>query len=285
MSHRDRTKLSGRLVALATALGLVPGLALAQVVGSVPAPLVEVGVVEHLDEPVPLDLVFRAENGDRVPLSSFFDGERPVVLTLNYYRCPMLCGLQLNGLLDGLTALDWTAGDQFEMVTVSIDPLETPDLATAKKASYLERYARPAAETGWHFLTGEQEAIVALASAVGFGYVYDEEERQYAHAAVTFVITPDGRVARYLYGVEYPAQTLKLALLEAADGRIGSSIDRLLLYCYQYSPDQRRYTPVVMNIMRLGGGLTAFVLVSCLSFLWIREARRRKTTNKGNPTP
>ncbi len=274
------------LVRLAAGCGLStvvlcsPGAA--QVVGAVPAPLVEVGVVEHLDEKIPLDLVFRDENGDRVALSSFFDGRRPVVLTLNYYKCPMLCGLMLNGVLDGLNQMDWTVGEQFDVVTVSIDPTETPDLALAKKKSYLERYPRPAAERGWHFLTGSQDDIVKLAAAVGFGYVYDEQERQYAHPAVLFVITPDGRVARYLYGVEYSATTLKLALLEASEGKIGSSIDKLMLYCYQYSPDQRRYTPVAMRIMRVGGGLTAIVLLSGLSLLWIREARRRATSSEGN---
>jgi protein SCO1/2 len=258
------------------------GLASAQIADRAVPALDEVGVEEHLDAKLPLDLEFIDENGDTVRLGDFFDGERPVILTLNYYRCPMLCGLMLNGVVDGLEQMDWTPGVEFEMVTISIDPLETPELAKAKKQNYLKRYQRPAAARGWHFLTGKQSNITRLAETVGFGYTYDAESDQYAHAAVIFVNTPDGRVARYLYGIEYPPKSLRLALLEASEGKIGSALDQIILYCYHYDPDSRRYAPVAMNIMRVGGGATALILGVSLGSLWIRELRRRKRTEKRN---
>jgi protein SCO1/2 len=207
-----------------------------------------------------------------------------VILTLNYYKCPMLCGLQLNGLLDGLIELDWTPGDEFELVTVSINPLETPALAMEKKQNYIKRYGRPRAASGWHFLTGSEPEIRQLASTLGFGYTLDRKTGEYAHAAAIFVATPDGRVARYLYGIEYPRKRLRLALLEASEGEIGSTIDQLIMYCYHYDPSSRRYSPVAMNIMRLGAGATALVFGLTLGGFWMRDVRRRKQSNKGNPT-
>jgi protein SCO1/2 len=192
----------------------------------------------------------------------------------------MLCGLMLNGVVTGLTEVDWTPGVEFEMVTVSINPLETPALATAKKQNYLKRYERPAAARGWHFLTGKEPEIERLAETLGFTYAYDPESGEYAHAAAIFVITPDGRVARYLYGIEYPPQSLKLALMEASEGEIGGALDQLIMYCYHYDPSSRRYAPVAMNIMRVGGGATALVLGVALGSFWIMDYRRRKRTEK-----
>ncbi len=248
----------------------------AQLADQVPEVLEEVGVTEHLNAKLPLDLEFRDEDGNWVELGSFFDGQRPVILTLNYYRCPMLCGLMLNGVVDGLEAMSWTPGAEFEIVTISINPLETPELARAKKQNYLKRLERPAAAKGWHFMTGRELEIKRLAETIGFSYTYDPVSQEYAHAAAIFVCTPDGRVARYLYGIEYPAKRLKLALLEAADGTIGSTLDQLILYCYHYDPTNRRYTPVAMNIMRLGGGATALILGISLGAFWLREWRRKK---------
>ena len=197
----------------------------AQLVEQVPAALEEVGITEHLDARLPLDLEFRDENGQPVTLGSFFDGDRPVILTLNYYKCPMLCGLMLNGVVDGLETMEWSPGDEFEIVTVSINPLETPELATAKKQNYLKRLDRPTVAEGWHFLTGRELEINRLAETVGFGYAYDPETQEYAHAAAIMVCTPDGRVARYLYGIEYPAEA---AQVRAARGRRGKlSVRRL----------------------------------------------------------
>jgi protein SCO1/2 len=267
-------------------LGLVlcagTGVSFGQLADQLPAELEDVGVEEHLDASLPLELEFVDEEGKTVQLGDYFDGERPVILTLNYYRCPMLCGLQLNGVVDGLESMDWTPGVEFEMVTVSINPLETPELAKAKKENYLKRYQRPAAARGWHFLTGQQENIERLAETVGFGYRYDPEVGQYAHAAVIFICTPDGRVARYLYGIEYPARRLKLALMEASEGEIGGALDQLIMYCYHYDPTSRRYAPVAMNIMRVGGGATAVMLALTLGGFWIREHRQKKRTEKRN---
>jgi protein SCO1/2 len=260
------------------------GVASAQLVEQVPEALEEVGITEHLDAKLPMDLEFRDEDGISVTLGSFFDGERPVILTLNYYRCPMLCGLMLNGLVDGLDQMEWTPGQEFEIVTVSINPLETPALAKEKKQNYIKRYGRPSAMTGWHFLTGNEPEIDRLAETVGFRFVYDPVEQQYAHAAAIFVCTPDGRVARYLYGIEYPPKRLKLGLLEASEGKIGTTLDQLILYCYHYDPTNRRYSPVAMNIMRVGGGATAAILGVTLGMLWFREWRRKKSTAKTDST-
>jgi protein SCO1/2 len=252
------------------------GVSAAQIADRAVPQLEEVGVEEHLDAKLPLELEFVDEDGRSVRLGDFFDGSRPVILTLNYYRCPMLCGLQLNGVVDGMEKMDWTPGVEFEMVTISIDPLETPELAKAKKQNYLKRYQRPAAARGWHFLTGRQPDIERLAETLGFGYTYDVESGQYAHAAAIFVATPDGRVARYLYGIEYPPKDLRLALMEASEGKIGNPLDQLIMYCYHYDPSSRRYAPVAMNIMRLGGGMTVLVLGLSLGMLWLRELRRRR---------
>jgi len=266
------------------AAALAAGVASAQLANQAVPALDKVGVEEHLDASLPLELEFLDEVGRTVRLGDYFDGARPVILTLNYYRCPMLCGLQLNGVVAGLEEMDWTPGVEFEMVTVSIDPLETPELAQAKKENYLKRYQRPAAARGWHFLTGRQENIERLAETVGFGYTYDVASGQYAHAAAIFVITPDGRVARYLYGIEYPPKSLKLALMEASEGKIGSAFDQLIMYCYHYDPASRRYAPVAMNIMRVGGGATALLLGVTLGTWWLRESRRRRRA-QGESTP
>jgi len=268
------------VAALAVALTAACTPAWAQLADQAVPALAEVGVEEHLDARLPLDVEFLDEDGRTVRLGDYFDGARPVILTLNYYRCPMLCGLQLNGVVTGMEQLDWTPGVEFEMVTVSIDPLETPALAKAKKQNYLKQYQRPAAARGWHFMTGRQDNIERLAETVGFKYAYDASSGQYAHAAAIFVITPDGRVARYLYGIEYPPKSLKLALMEASEGEIGSTLDQLIMYCFHYDPASRRYAPVAMNIMRLGGGATALILGATLGTWWLREARRRRRSRR-----
>jgi len=282
MMKLRRVHAIGAMVVVVLWTGL--GVSRAQLAEQVPEALEEVGITEHLDAKLPMDLEFRNEDGLSVTLGSFFDGERPVILTLNYYRCPMLCGLQLNGLVDGLEQMEWTPGQEFEIVTVSINPLETPALAKEKKQNYIKRYGRPSAVTGWHFLTGREPEINRLAETVGFRFVYDPVEQQYAHAAAIFVCTQDGRVARYLYGIEYPPKRLKLGLLEASEGKIGSTIDQLILYCYHYDPSNRRYSPVAMNIMRVGGGASASILAVALAMFWFREWRRRKSPAKRDST-
>jgi protein SCO1 len=239
-----------------------------------PKILETVGVTEHLNGAIPLDAEFTDEAGNTVALGSYFAPGRPVILTLNYYRCPMLCSYELNGLVDGMKPLAWSLGDQFEVVTVSIDPRETPTLAAAKKQTYLSAYDRKDAAAGWHFLTGKPAAIEALTKAVGFAYEYDNETDQYGHAAVVMVVTPEGRISRYLYGVQFDPATLKLGLLEAAKGKIGTPLERFILYCYHYDSNHGRYALAAMKVMRLGGAVAVLVLGLAISTFWIRERRR-----------
>jgi protein SCO1/2 len=266
-------------VALAAGMALcgAASAALAQRAEPLPEELKGVGVTEHLNEQIPLDLEFVDCDGKPVALKQYFDGKRPVVLTLNYSNCPMLCSLQLNGLSEALKRMPWEIGGKFEMITVSIDPLETPERARMTKQKYLKIYRRAGAAEGWHFLTGREENIKKLAGAVGFRYRYSETKRQYLHAAVTFVLTPDGRVSRYLYGVEYDPQTLRLSLLEAADGKIGTTVDQILLFCYHYDAESGRYGPAAFRLMQVGGGLTVLVMGGGIWMLWRREkAKNRK---------
>jgi protein SCO1/2 len=230
-----------------------------------PAPLREVAIDQRLDAAVPLDLPFRDESGATVRLGEYF-GKRPVVLSLVYYDCPMLCTLVLNGLVRALRTISFDPGREFEIVTVSFDPHDTPELATKKKATYLGEYARPGAAEGWHFLTGDQDAITSLAQSVGFHYSYVPEEKQFAHAAAIMVLTPDGRISRYFFGVEYSGRDLRFGLIDAAERKIGTVVDHLLLYCYRYDPTTGRYGAVAMNLVRAGGLVTvvalgAFVLI------------------------
>jgi len=255
-----------RGAALAAVLASTAAAAFAQPAQERPRILRDVGYDQRLGEQVPLDLVFRDESGRDVPLRSLFRG-KPVVLSLVYYECPMLCTLTLNGLASALSVLSFDVGREFDVVTVSFEPKETPALAAAKKKAYLARYRRPGAAEGWHFLTGGEDAIHALTAAVGFRYAWDTETRQYAHPAGLVVLTPEGRIARYMYGMEYAPRDLRLALVEASQRRIGNPIDAVLLYCYQYDPMRGRYAASVMRLVRLGGVLTvlalgAFVLVS-----------------------
>jgi protein SCO1/2 len=220
-----------------------------------PKILSDVGFDQHLGDTVPLDAVFRDESGQAVKLGDYF-GRRPVVLSLAYYECPMLCTVTLNGLASALDVLSFEPGRDFEIVNVSFEPKETPALAAAKKAAYLHRYKRPGAAQAWHFLTGDAAQIRRLTDAVGFKYAWDEQTKQYAHASGIMVLTADGRLARYLYGVEYAPKDLRFAIVEASQGRILSPVDRLLLYCYHYDPTLGRYGKSVMAMLRVAAVLT-----------------------------
>jgi protein SCO1/2 len=253
------------------------------IVASEQIPLLrDVGIDQKLDGPVPLDLTFTDETGADVALGRYF-GERPVVLAFVYYECPMLCTQVLNGLVGSLEALSFNAGREFEVVIVSFDPGETPALAAEKKRTYLRRYGRPETADGWHYLTGRQSDIEALTGAVGFRYAYDETIDQYAHPAAIMIATPDGRVARYLYGIQFAPRDLQLALVEATDGRIGSVVDQALLYCYHYDPETGTYGFVVMNLVRLAGVLTLLVMGGAI-FLSLRRERRQNTAASGTAT-
>lgn len=265
--------LGGRLAVVLVALACAAP-ALAQRQEPLPSELEGVGIDERLGAAIPLDLQFTDESGKRVRLGDYF-GRRPVVLTLNYYECPMLCTLQLNGLIDGLGQLDWTPGNEFEIVTVSINPLETPTLARLKKQSYLAELGKPGAASGWHFLVGSEKEIRSLADAVGFRYRYNEQRREYVHAAGIMVATPNGTLARYLYGVVYEPKSLRLAVLEAGRGEVGSAAERFLLYCFHYDAEAGRYVVAAGNVMRAAGGLTALMLGAWLGSAWFKGSRRR----------
>jgi protein SCO1 len=240
---------------------------------TLPGPLRDVGFDQRLDVQVPLDLAFRDETGQFVQLADYFD-EKPVILSLVYYECPMLCPLVLNGLLRSLRTLSFNIGEEFTVITLSFNPRETPALAAAKKETYLQGYARPRAETGWHFLTGEESAIQRLTQAVGFRYGYDATADQYAHASGIVVLTPRGKIARYFYGVEYAPRDLRLGLVEASANQIGSPIDQVLLFCYHYDPVTGKYGVLIMNVLRLAGLATVLSLGTFMIVMLRRERRQ-----------
>lgn len=239
-----------------------------------PTLLRDIGFDQQLDAQVPLDLAFRDEIGRPVRLADYF-GHKPIILVLAYYECPMLCSLVSNGLLRSLRTLSFDVGDQFNVVTVSFNPSEGSTLAAAKKKSYIERYGRIGAADGWHFLTGEEGPIRQLAEAVGFRYAYDVEKDQYAHATGIVVVTPQGRIARYFYGLEYPSRDLRLALVEASANTIGSAVDQVLLYCYQYDPATGKYGVLIMNVIRLAGLATVLTLGTFMAVMFRLDRRKR----------
>lgn len=251
--------------------------------GSLPGPLREVGFDQNLGDALPLDLVFTDEKGGEVPLGSFFQPERPVVLALVYYECPMLCNMILNGLISSLDILTFQPGTDYDVVVVSFDPEEDHYLASAKKAGYMEQFGRPGTEGGFHFLTGEPENIDALTEAVGFRYVYDEEAEEFAHASGITVVTPEGQISRYLFGVEYAPKDLRLALVESSQSKIGSAVDQLLLFCYAYDPATGKYGADVMKIMRLGGALTLLAVLTFIILSRRRDAAMARATNRELP--
>lgn len=235
-----------------------------------PAILREIGFDQKLGATLPLETTLVDEAGRDVRLGDYFRG-RPVVLSLNYFDCPMLCTVSLNGLAGALASLSFDAGKEFEIVTLSFDPRDTPAAARAKKDSFLQRYRRPGAAEGWHFLTGSRTAVDRLTQAVGFRYAWDEETKQFAHPSGVVVLTPDGRIARYLYGIEYAPKDLRLALVEASRGTIGTPLDQAVLYCFQYDPTTGRYGAAIMRIVRLGGALTAVSLAAFVALMLRRE--------------
>jgi len=246
-----------------------------------PDALKGVGIDQKLDQQVPLNLTFHDEFGRDVPLSSFFHSKRPVILALVYYRCPMLCTQILSGLESALRVLTFNPGQEFEVVAVSFDPKDTVEIAAAKKQMYLKRYNRPNTANGWHFLTGDQANIKALTDTIGYHYKYDPKTDQFAHASGVMIVTPDGRLSKYFYGVEYSPRDLRLGLVEAAQNKIGNPVDKLLLFCFHYDPATGKYGAVAMNMVRFAGA--AFVLIGgCfLLIVFRRDFRADKKFTQG----
>ncbi len=224
-----------------------------------PPGLKHVGIEQHLDEQIPPDLTFRDESGKTVRLGDYF-GKKPLILNLVYYQCPMLCSEVLTGLESALRVLKFDLGKEYDVLTISFDPRETPEMAAAKKKEYLKRYNRPGADQGWHFLVGSQPSIDALTQAAGFEYQYDEKSGQFAHATAIMVLTPSGKIAQYYYGVEFAPKDLRLGLIQASSEKIGTPVDEILLYCYHYDPDKGKYGAIVSRILQLSGLATLLVL-------------------------
>jgi protein SCO1/2 len=246
-----------------------------QPAGQKPAILNHVGLDQKLNSALPLTATFRDERGNPVELKQFF-GSKPAILTLVYYQCPMLCTEVLNGLSSAISPLKLNLGRDYQIITISIDPTETPAMAEAKKEKYIARYGRPGADQGWHFLTGNKQNIDAVANAVGFRYAYDPSIKQFAHPSTIMVVTSDGNVAQYYTGIEYEPKDLRLALVEASQNRIGNVVDRALLFCYHYDPAQGRYTPKIMALVRAGGALTLTGMILMIGMLFHHERKRSK---------
>ena len=237
-----------------------------------PQTLENVGIEQHLNEQIPTDAVFKDENGNEVKLGEFF-GKRPVILAMVYYECPMLCNEVLNGLTGTLKGLTFDAGKDFDVVAISFDARENekPDLAKNKKESYMKRYGRPGTENGWHFLTGTQSEIDKVTKAVGFKYKWDEQSNQFAHAGGIMITTPEGKISRYLYGIDYAPKDVKFAVMESAQNKIGSAAEQLMLYCYHYDPATGKYGFAVLRIMRIGAVATLLGMGTMIFAFWRRN--------------
>ena len=270
-----RFGLAARLLVFATLVAVwPPPPAVAQFMR--PGVLQDIRIEQKLDAQAPIDLEFRDETGRPVTLRQYLASGRPVVLTPVYYECPMLCGMVLDGVLKTMRALPLNIGKDFDVVTVSFNPRETPALAAERKAQYLKRYGRDGAGRGWHFLTGEDSSIVPLMKAVGFRYVYDAASKEYAHAAVIIVLTPEGKVSRYFYGLEYSPRDVRLGLVEASANRIGSLADQVLLFCLHYDPATGKYGGLIMGVMRLAGIATVLMLGMFMAVMFRREKTRAR---------
>ena len=252
-----------------------------------PPGLKNVGIEQHLDEQIPPALTFRDETGKAVTLGDYF-GKKPMILNLVYYQCPMLCGEVLTGLESALRVLKFDVGKEFDVLTVSFDPKETPEMASAKKAEFLKRYGRPGAAEGWHFLTGPAASIDALTKAAGFQYQYDPKSGQFAHATAIMVLTPEGKIAQYYYGVEFAPKDLRLGLIQASENKIGTVVDRVLLYCYHYDPDTGKYGAIISRVLQLAAGATVLILGTFLIVMFrmgsATVARPRGAANGSRPT-
>ena len=240
-----------------------------------PTPLKEVTIEQRLNSQLPLDATFRDETGQTVQLGKYFGGKRPVVLALVYYECPMLCTQILNGMTRAAKVLTFTPGTDYDIVALSFDARETSQQAAAKKAVYLRAYGHPETANGWHFLTGDVDNIKRVTNAVGFRYVWDVHTAQFAHASAIYILTPDGRLSKYFYGIEYSPRDMRLAMVEASHNKIGNPVDQILLYCYHFDPHAAKYTPYALGLLRVAGAATVLMLGGFV-FISLRRERREK---------
>lgn len=245
--------------------------AFSQVADFAPDELKKIDVVEKLGETIPLDLTFTKDNGEEFTLDWFFHQNKPVVIVLAYYNCPMLCSLVLNGLTEAARGIDYKPGEDYTILTISIAPDETAELAAAKKKNYIQALGIPAADAGWFFCVGDSSQSCALADALGFKYFWDEERKEWAHPAVLHFLSKEGKITRYLYGLQYKPQDFRLGLLEASQGKIGTTIDRIVLYCFHYDANSEGYVVLASNVMKLGGLVTVIILSIFLGILWLRH--------------
>lgn len=242
-----------------------------------PKELEGVGIDQKLGSSLDLGLKFKNENNEEVTLGSFYSGHKPVIISLVYYSCPGLCNFHLNGLTEGLKGVDWNPGDKFEILAISFDPKENAELAKNKKKNYMEIYNRSQAENGWHFLTADQETITKLTSSVGFKYKWNEKENEWSHASAAIITTPQGVISRYLGGIQFDPKDIKLALNEASNGKIGSLIDKVILFCFHYDPQANKYALYAYNLVRLGGAVIVLLMVIWLLPFWIRIKKNEGT--------
>jgi protein SCO1/2 len=239
--------------------------------------LAGVDVVEHLTRQLPADATFRTAEGAAARLGDYFDGKRPTLLVFAYHTCPMLCSLVLDATIRALNDVNWTVGREFDVVSISIDPRDTPETATRKRDQVVASYKRAHGDPhGFHFLVGDEANIRKVTDAIGFEYRYDERQKQYAHPAAIYLLSPEGKVERYLYGISYAPGDVRLGLLEASEGRSVSTTERILLYCYHYDPQGKRYSLVAMNVMRLGGVATMALFGTFFAVMWARERRNKR---------
>ena len=260
-----------------------------------PIELQDVGLVEHLGEKIDLNLEFTdSADQKKHALKEYFQNGKPTILNLVYYSCPMLCTMVLNGVSDGIKSLDWSVGDQFNMITISINPEDDSETAEKKRIAYLRSYSGKEgadsrhpfeqAKAGWHFFTAEEANVKKLADQLGFKYKYDDVQQEYAHAAVTYVLTPDGTISRNLYGISYKERDLRLSLLEASKGKVGNVFDRLLMFCYHYEPGSRGYALQAVRVMQLAGLATIAALGGYLAFFWFRQSRKKDLVERKDLT-
>ena len=269
----------------AVAVLVAAGRSVAQTPGEIPDELAGVGIEEHLGETLSADIPFVDSEGNAVTLGDYFDGDRPVALAFVYHNCPMLCSLILDGMTSGMLASELDLGEDYQALAVSFDPRDTPERAAEVKARYLERFDGARAAEGFHFLTGSQESIDRITDEIGFGFAWNERQQEFAHTAAVYFISPEGTITRYLYGIEFPARDFRTALLEASDGRVGSPLDQLILYCFQYDPDAGSYVLHATNAMKVGGLLTLILLGGFLMFLWRRERTKLDTADRTLTAP